>query len=207
MECPAPLAKIYYTTDGSIPTENSIPYTGPFTISETTDFTFRTFRPDGTKGDLLKMKYMKDTCSPAVQARVTGEGIKAVWHDYRGNSCEGIENAPVKGEYVVNSISIPKEVKGNIGLVLTGFLDVPEDGIYTFALHSDDGSVLTIGDRVVVDNDGAHSPREIIGQKALAKGLHPFKVTYFDYNGGMLEMKMINGKGEKVPFPASWFKY
>ena len=150
---------------------------------------------------------MKDTCSPAVQARVTGEGIKAVWHDYRGNSCEGIENAPVKGEYVVNSISIPKEVKGNIGLVLTGFLDVPEDGIYTFALHSDDGSVLTIGDRVVVDNDGAHSPREIIGQKALAKGLHPFKVTYFDYNGGMLEMKMINGKGEKVPFPASWFKY
>lgn len=207
VECPAPLAKIYYTTDGSIPTENSIPYTGPFTISETTDFTFRTFRPDGTKGDLLKMKYMKDTCSPAVQARVTGEGIKAVWYDYRGNSCEGIENAPVKGEYVVNSISIPKEVKGNIGLVLTGFLDVPEDGIYTFALHSDDGSVLTIGDRVVVDNDGAHSPREIIGQKALAKGLHPFKVTYFDYNGGMLEMKMINGKGEKVPFPASWFKY
>ena len=55
VECPAPLAKIYYTTDGSIPTENSIPYTGPFTISETTDFTFRTFRPDGTKGDLLKI--------------------------------------------------------------------------------------------------------------------------------------------------------
>lgn len=207
VECPAPLVKIYYTTDGSIPNENSILYTGPFTITETTDFTFRTFRPDGTKGDLLKMKYIKDSYSPAVQARPTGEGVKAVWHDYRGNSCKGIEDAPVKGEYVVNSISIPKEAKGDIGLVLTGFLDIPEDGIYTFALHSDDGSVLTIDDYVVVDNDGAHSPREIIGQKALAKGLHPFKVTYFDYNGGILEMNRIDGKGEKVPFPASWFKY
>lgn len=207
VECPAPLAEIYYTTDGSIPTKNSIPYTKPFTITETMNFIFRTFRPDGTKGDMLKMKYMKDTCSPAVQAMVKGVGVKAVWHDYRGNSCKGIESAPVKGEYVVSSVSIPREVKGDIGLVLTGFLDIPEDGIYTFALHSDDGSVLTIGDRVVVDNDGAHSPREIIGQKALAKGLHPFKVTYFDYNGGILEMKMINGKGEKVPFPDSWFKY
>lgn len=207
VECPAPLAEIYYTTDGSIPTKNSIPYTKPFTITETTNFIFRTFRPDGTKGDMLKMKYMKDTCSPAVQAMVKGVGVKAVWHDYRGNSCKGIESAPVKGEYVVSSISIPREVKGDIGLVLSGFLDIPEDGIYTFALHSDDGSVLTIDDRVVVDNDGAHSPREIIGQKALAKGLHPFKVTYFDYNGGILEMKMINGKGEKVPFPDSWFKY
>lgn len=207
VECPAPLAEIYYTTDGSIPTKNSIPYTKPFMITETTNFIFRTFRPDGTKGDMLKMKYMKDTCSPAVQAMVKGVGVKAVWHDYRGNSCKGIESAPVKGEYMVSSVSIPREVKGDIGLVLTGFLDIPEDGIYTFALHSDDGSVLTIGDRVVVDNDGAHSPREIIGQKALAKGLHPFKVTYFDYNGGILEMKMINGKGEKVPFPDSWFKY
>lgn len=207
VECPAPLAEIYYTTDGSIPTKNSFPYTKPFTITETTNFIFRTFRPDGTKGDMLKMRYMKDTCSPAVQAMVKGVGVKAVWHDYRGNSCKGIESAPVKGEYVVSSVSIPREVKGDIGLVLTGFLDIPEDGIYTFALHSDDGSVLTIGDRVVVDNDGAHSPREIIGQKALAKGLHPFKVTYFDYNGGILEMKMINGKGEKVPFADSWFKY
>lgn len=207
VKCPAPLAKIYYTTDGSIPTDKSFQYTEPFTITETTNLTFRTFRPNGTKGDILKMKYIKDTCSPAVQAQLTGEGIKAVWHDYRGNSCKGIEEAPVKGEYTVNSVLIPKEVKGNIGLVLTGFLDIPEDGIYTFALYSDDGSVLTIGDRVVVDNDGAHSPREIIGQKALAKGLHPFKVTYFDYNGGILDMKMINGKGEKIPFPASWFKY
>lgn len=207
VKCPDPLAKVYYTTDGSIPDETSFAYTEPFTITETTDLTFRTFRPDGSKGDFVRMKYVKDTCSPAVQAMMTGEGIKAVWHDYRGNSCKGIEQAPVKGEYVVSDVSIPKEVKGDIGLVLTGFLDIPEDGIYTFALYSDDGSILTIGDRVVVDNDGAHSPREIIGQKALSKGLHPFKITYFDYNGGVLSLKMIDGKGEKIPFPASWFKY
>ena len=35
----------------------------------------------------------------------------------------------------------------------------------------------------VVDNDGPHSPREVTGQKALAKGLHPIEVKYFDHNG------------------------
>lgn len=56
-------------------------------------------------------------------------GLKAVWHDFRGNLCADIDAAPVKGEYVVESVSIPKEVKGNIGLVMTGYLEVPADGI------------------------------------------------------------------------------
>lgn len=207
VKCPAPLVEIYYTTDGTMPSKASNRYTGAFKITETTDLAFRTFRPNGTKGDVVKMKYIRDTCSPAVNVATTGEGIKAVWHDYRGNSCEGIEKASVKGEYVVSEVSIPEGVKGNIGLVLSGYIDVPADGVYTFALFSDDGSVLSIDGRVVVNNDGAHSPREIIGQKALAKGTHPFKITYFDYNGGLLQMQMINEKGEKIPFPASWFKY
>ena len=58
-------------------------------------------------------------------------------------------------------------MKGNIGLVLTGYLEVPADGIYTFALLSDDGSTLMLDGELLGDNDGAHSPVEIIVQKAL----------------------------------------
>ena len=59
---------------------------------------------------------------------------------------------------MVESVSIPEEVKGNIGLVLTGYLEVPADGIYTFALLSDDGSTLMLDGELLGDNDGAHSP-------------------------------------------------
>ena len=38
-----------------------------------------------------------------------------------------------------------------------------------FALLSDDGSTLTIDSEQIVDNDGPHGPKEIVGQKALAK--------------------------------------
>ena len=118
-----------------------------------------------------------------------------------------MDAAPVKGEYVVESVSIPEEVKGNIGLVLTGYLEVPADGIYTFALLSDDGSTLMLDGELLGDNDGAHSPVEIIVQKALKVGLHPIEVRYFDCNGGVLQMELVNEKGEKEVLPSMWLKH
>jgi hypothetical protein len=37
---------------------------------------------------------------------------------------------------------------------MTGYLEVPADGIYTFALLSDDGSTLTLDGELLGDNDG-----------------------------------------------------
>ena len=69
-------------------------------------------------------------------------------------------------------MAIPDSVSGNIGLIITGYIEVPADGIYTFALLSDDGSYLKLDGNMVVDNDKEHSPREVIGQHAMKKGLH-----------------------------------
>ena len=96
-------------------------------------------------------------------------------------------------------MSIPREASGNIGLVITGYIDVPADDIYTFCLLSDDGSYLKIDDKMVVDNDGEHSPRELIGQHAMRKGLHPIYARYFDHNGGQLRLNVLDGKGNPVP--------
>ena len=85
------------------------------------------------------------------------QGLTATWYDYTGPSCAGITTAPLKGTYHINQVTIPNEVKGNIGLVITGFIYVPADGAYGFMLTSDDGSLLSIDGQVVVDNDGEHS--------------------------------------------------
>ena len=208
LTCPLPGTEIRYTTDGSMPTKESALYNGALEVGKTTDFAFRTFRPDGSPSDAVRTKYVKAPYAEAVTAPAALQsGLKAVWHDFRGNLCADIEAAPVKGEYVVESVSIPEEVKGNIGLVLTGYLEVPADGIYTFALLSDDGSTLMLDGELLGDNDGAHSPVEIIVQKALKAGLHPIEVRYFDCNGGVLQMELVNEKGEKEVLPSTWLKF
>ena len=208
LTCPLPGTEIRYTTDGSMPTKESALYNGALDVTETTDFAFRTFRPDGSPSDVARTKYVKAPYAEAVTAPAALQpGLKAVWHDFRGNLCADIDSAPVKGEYVVESVSIPEEVKGNIGLVMTGYLEVPADGIYTFALLSDDGSTLTLDGELLGDNDGAHSSVEIIVQKALKAGLHPIEVRYFDCNGGVLQMELVNEKGEKEMLPGAWLKH
>ena len=208
LTCPLPGTEIRYTTDGSMPTKKSALYNGALEVGKTTDFAFRTFRPDGSPSDVVRTKYVKAPYAEAVTAPAALQpGLKAVWHDFRGNLCADIDAAPVKGEYVVESVSIPEEVEGNIGLVLTGYLEVPADGIYTFALLSDDGSTLMLDGELLGDNDGAHSPVEIIVQKALKAGLHPIEVRYFDCNGGVLQMELVNEKGEKEVLPSTWLKF
>jgi FlaG/FlaF family flagellin (archaellin) len=65
----------------------------------------------------------------------------------------------------------------------TGYVEVPEDGQYTFWTGSDDGSRLTIGNEVVVDNDGAHPYEEQSGTIDLEAGTHRITVTFFERNG------------------------
>uniref|UniRef100_A0AB33IQI1 beta-N-acetylhexosaminidase n=1 Tax=Prevotella sp. GTC17253 TaxID=3236793 RepID=A0AB33IQI1_9BACT len=191
--CQDPSAVIRYTTDGSIPQASSQRYTEPLRIASTTDFAFRLFGVDGRKDNTARFRYVKEDFAPAVSVKDTKVGLQAVWHEYAGPNCTDIEKAPVNTTYTIDEVSIPKEVSGNIGLIITGYIDVPEDGIYTFALLSDDGSWLKIDGQMVVDNDGEHSPREIKGQHAMRKGLHPLEVRFFDHNGGQLRLKVSGG--------------
>lgn len=199
ISCLDPTAEIRYTTDGSIPTLDSPKYEGNLKISETTEFTFRTFRNSGKSCDIFTTKFIKGEYSPALLEKPAVKGLEAVWHEFRGNKCADIDKARKNGVYKVSDISIPEGVKGNIGLVIKGHVNIPEDGIYTFALTSDDGSTLVIDGDMVIDNDGPHGPREVVGQKALARGYHPLEVRYFDSNGGMLKMEVRDGKGNVVP--------
>lgn len=202
IECLDPTAQVRYTTDGSLPTMESTLYTGPVVVTETTDFTLATFRPSGKRCDVVTTSFIKEAYSPATDAKADALGLVAEWHDYAGSKCSEIAAATVNGSYEVADVVIPAECKGNIGLVITGYINVPADGIYTFALLSDDGSVLTIDNAIVIDNDGPHSPREIVGQKALAKGLHPIDVKYFDHNGGTLSLVVTDAAGNVLD-PAS----
>ena len=197
--CIDPSVTIRYTKDGTMPQQTSPVYTGPMAVTETTHFVFRAFGRDGRKGDAFRSDFVKDQLHEAVTTEQQLQtGLSNLWYDYPGDWCKGIEEAPLKGEYVTDGVCIPKEAKENIGLVITGYLEVPEDGVYTFRLYSDDGSQLTVDGVMVVDNDGMHDARELVGQHAMKKGLHPILVLYFDHNGGDLRLKVEDKHGKEV---------
>jgi cytochrome c len=76
------------------------------------------------------------------------------------------------------------ELTDNFGIVAEGYLNIPKDNNYVFRLISDDGSVLTIDDKVIVDHDGLHGDEPKDGEVALKAGYHPFKIEYFEAGGG-----------------------
>ena len=84
------------------------------------------------------------------------------------------------------------------GFVFEALLVVPEDGMYTFYLDSDDGSRLTLGDKVLIEYDGIHRlGKEQLATVALSKGRVPVKLDYFQKVDGF--GLNIAWKGPGVP--------
>lgn len=66
------------------------------------------------------------------------------------------------------------------GVIYSGFIRIDADDLYKFSIRSDDGSIMTIDDQPVVNNDGKHPIAEQGGAVALQKGYHKFTLKYFD---------------------------
>lgn len=65
------------------------------------------------------------------------------------------------------------------GLLYQGTLQVSVPGDYGWRMGSDDGSILWIDDKQVIDNDGIHGWAEGEGTIKLSKGPHAIKVWFF----------------------------
>jgi hypothetical protein len=61
----------------------------------------------------------------------------------------------------------------------TGRFWVSEPGTYRFALASDDGSILYIDDKKIIDNDRQHPVIEMEGKAKLKAGVHRIRVSYY----------------------------
>lgn len=100
-------------------------------------------------------------------------------------------------------IRLLEERKGeNQAIEQLGWLHIAQDGLYEFALTSDDGSKLWIGelaDGLTVDNDGLHGAETQVGRAALSAGWHPIRVLWFNRTGsGTLDLSFGLAGGEST---------
>ncbi|RMG11209.1 MAG: hypothetical protein D6729_18345 [Deltaproteobacteria bacterium] len=96
------------------------------------------------------------------------------------------------------------EVAADFELDYAGTLTLPRAGEVHFGLGSDDGAVLTLDGRVVVDNGGAHPYREREGRIALTAGPHALRLRFRDLGGEAHLTLWAEGPGlPKGPLPAA----
>jgi hypothetical protein len=135
------------------------------------------------------------THRPADVAENTEPGIMAkIYEKNFGDAIYGVDLKTCKliSSKVMSNVELPDRGPleaalgrgDNVAVQFYGFVEVPEDGTYTFYTNSDDGSILFIGDSLLGNSDGSHGMLESGDSIPLKKGKHRYRVDYFQGGGG-----------------------
>ena len=198
-----------YTTDGSQPLPNSPELPAGLAITTPQTINVAAFTPSGSRGDVYTLRYQQQAyATPATVANSTA-GLQCRYFKKAFRSTKGMKPLVADSTYTINNVVVPKSVTApSFGIQFRGYLIVPETGVYSFFYTCDDGGILHIADRMVVDNDGNHSPIEKSGQVALQKGAHPFEADFIEGGGGFtLKLKYSLNGSEPMNIPDSWFMH
>jgi hexosaminidase len=201
--------QIRYTTDGSLPMATSKEIVSNLIITTPQTIKVAAFTPAGSRGDIYTLNYKKQALAEAAKANITAPGLTASYYKAFFKQTSLISKAKVDSTFTTNTISVPATVTApSFAVTYRGYIDIPAAGVYTFYLTCDDGGVLKIADRMVVDNDGNHSAIEKNGQVALGKGLQPFALDFIEGGGGFtLKLKYSCNGSEPAEVPSGWFKH
>ncbi|MEG1611206.1 MAG: GH92 family glycosyl hydrolase [Alistipes sp.] len=178
-------AEIRYTLDGSEPTEQSMRYTAPIVINNSLTLKARGFKADATPSRTMVLNAEKAVFMQPVHATALQQGTRYTYYEGTFAHVADLTAATRKSSGVMVEPSIATAPqRDHFGYTFEGVIRIPQRGIWEFVTKSDDGSVLLIGGRKVVDNDGSHAAISATGRIALEAGLYPYTLLYFeDYEG------------------------
>lgn len=197
-------SRIYYTTDGSAPTNNSTLYSKPFSINKTSVIKAVSVESNALPSNVSSEEVKVYHWMKAEKTKNLQPGISWKYYEPEGKiSLESIQNSPVIKEGITGDISEKvKQREEKYALQFDGYVKINTNGIYTFSTLSDDGSKLFIDDEEIVNNDGEHGAVEAFGKAALRRGFHKIKVIYFDSGGGnelKVDWSIANTEKEVIP--------
>jgi hypothetical protein len=169
-------ADIYYTTDGSEPTANSMKYSAPFVVNKTSLVKAKAVNKNGvwSKTRTVSVRVINSSNSSNGVNYKYYEGEWTKLPDFSGL-------APVSSgrtyEFSLDSI---KHRPDHFAVRYEGSINIPNDGEYKFTCASDDGVKLYIDGQLVVNNDGSHSLSYRTGKVKLDAKKHKIVLEYFD---------------------------
>lgn len=200
LACDDPQAKIYYTTDGRRPTENSTLYTTPIRLSETTEVKFMASSPGFLPGAPVSVCLKKLEFENYTNYEGSGRLAPGVKYNYyhahvmEEHDLDFLE--PVDRGILPNFTISQRQREDYFGYIYSGYLRVPHDGIYTFSIKVNDKCTFYIDDEEFLQS----GYRTV----ALRKGLYKVKQKYFQLGANKFNIVSWKGTGvEEQEIPAS----
>lgn len=139
---------------------------------------------------------MEKKFAPAVSLGEVRNGVNYVY--YEGSNEKSTARMLVKKNRKDSGVMANFDITGapaedHFGYAFDTYFMAEESGVHGFRLSSDDGAVLLVDGKVLIDNDGSHSSANRIGFVALEKGLHRLQLNYFeDYMGQHLAITVMS---------------
>ena len=195
---PVPGATIRYTLDDTDPTPRSPKYDEPLLLTATTTVKARAFATGLDDRFVASATFRRLTPRAPVAVPDARPGLRCRYYEGEWDRLPDFGPLTSQRAETMTQVGIPKFARPeNFGLELTGYFQAAQDGLYSFALTSDDGSALFIGDQKVIDNDGLHGETEVEGAVALLAGYHPIRVVFFQREGD--ETLRLHCDGPGIP--------
>lgn len=199
-----PGADIHYTLDGTTPTAASPRYKEPIVLEATTPVRAIAMKKGMAASPVMDIRATRAEFLPAIGVKPRGNGCYYRYLEGDFHKTADLDKGIEKDAGEMPEPSIANALRADhFGYIFDGIIDVPTKGVYTFSTTSDDGSVLYIDGRLVVDNDGGHSAIAATGRIALDSGKHYYRLLYFeDYEGEALSWawRIPGSKAmEKIP--------
>lgn len=180
---------VRYTTDGTEPTVTSAPMKKENLLSAPGKVTARLFTDRPRYDKTFSGDFKAGAALPAgkLQKNMRPGGFDYAYYEGEWNKLPNFDSLqPAKTGKIDSSFSIDKMPgKKNFALVISGQVEIKEEGYYVFVMDSDDGSRLYLANQLLIDYDGLHGSGALVKSYVvpLKKGFYPIRVEYFQKDG------------------------
>ena len=182
--CDDQSADLHFTTDGSEPSETSALYKQPLLVDHSATVKARSYRAGQNSSYTTVLELEKMTPSPAVMLKNPMPGLH---YDYLEGYCVKVvdmKKYPTMSTGTIATFNISAITdKRSFGYTYKGYLYAPSTGVYTIYVNSNDGGIMSVDGKQIIDNDGFHRTQEKSKKVALSKGYHPILLYYFQMGG------------------------
>jgi len=204
-----------YTTDGTEPDQTSEKVTNSmFAVTGPAQLVLKAFSASGKYDKTARGNFELGEALPSVPQpkKAKQGGLKYSYYEGNWDKMPDFKRLKPVQAGVADSLFYTNKLPGktNFACLSEGYFEIPGDGYYIFALVSNGCSRLILGDKLIIEHDGAGVAESIkTFILPLKKGFYPVRVEYLQKNESsvfqLLYVNMETGNATNYPFRLQYY--